>query len=388
MNLRISILLVLALCVSATAAARQPCTSDTRSQPIDQAAVVYNSFGSGPALLLLHGLFADKEQWTPLGCLLAQTGRKVVVPDLPGYGQSVGFGLSAYRLEEQVRLLHELTRRLGIERLDVAGNSLGGAVAELFAKSYPEEVRTVAFLGAPFGYAPWAEPVRQAIFSGINPFIPTTDTELDEELALLFMHPPVLAAERRHALLAGYLTNKQYVQAWNIVNVYAGVLTQMKLAQKPTFIVWGLEDRVFGVVAARDLQRQVAGSELHELHGAGHLLHLENATEIAPMYARFLAAAAKDNSTSHAATGARAWVEASFVCSSGERIEARFDTRRNRVDLVLSGGRRLSLPQAISASGARYANADESIVFWNKGTAAFMQENGVVTQSDCRAVSR
>jgi membrane-bound inhibitor of C-type lysozyme len=81
---------------------------------------------------------------------------------------------------------------------------------------------------------------------------------------------------------------------------------------------------------------------------------------------------------------ARRVIESTFVCSSGERIAAVFDTGSNRVDLSLPDGRKLSLAQVLSASGARYANADESIVFWNKGRTAFLQESGVVTQSDCR----
>jgi membrane-bound inhibitor of C-type lysozyme len=92
-------------------------------------------------------------------------------------------------------------------------------------------------------------------------------------------------------------------------------------------------------------------------------------------------------SVSHATgTGERARrvIENTFVCSSGERIEALFDTESNRVDLFLSDGRKLDLTQVLSASGARYANPDESIVFWNKGRTAFLQEGGVVTQSDCR----
>jgi membrane-bound inhibitor of C-type lysozyme len=83
---------------------------------------------------------------------------------------------------------------------------------------------------------------------------------------------------------------------------------------------------------------------------------------------------------------ARRLIESTFLCSSGERIEAVFDTESNRVDLSLSDGRKLGLAQVLSASGARYANPDESIVFWNKGRTAFLQEGGVVTQSDCRGV--
>jgi membrane-bound inhibitor of C-type lysozyme len=53
------------------------------------------------------------------------------------------------------------------------------------------------------------------------------------------------------------------------------------------------------------------------------------------------------------------------------------------VELTLSDGRRLTLPQARSADGARYANPDESFVFWNVGDTATIQENGTETYSGC-----
>src|SRR3569623_1435103 len=63
---------------------------------------------------------------------------------------------------------------------------------------------------------------------------------------------------------------------------------------------------------------------------------------------------------------------ATFSCDQGKTIGATFYS--NKVDLVLSDGRKLSVPQAMSASGARYANADETFVFWNKGNTAFIEE--------------
>jgi Membrane-bound lysozyme-inhibitor of c-type lysozyme len=55
----------------------------------------------------------------------------------------------------------------------------------------------------------------------------------------------------------------------------------------------------------------------------------------------------------------------------------------DRVSLTLSNGRRITLPHALSADGARYANADESFVFWNKGNTAFIEEQGTTTWSGC-----
>lgn len=75
--------------------------------------------------------------------------------------------------------------------------------------------------------------------------------------------------------------------------------------------------------------------------------------------------------------------DVTFRCDQGKTIGAVFYA--DRVDLTLSDGRSLTLPQAMSASGARYANADESIVFWNKGDTAFITEgaDGPETYSGC-----
>jgi membrane-bound inhibitor of C-type lysozyme len=74
---------------------------------------------------------------------------------------------------------------------------------------------------------------------------------------------------------------------------------------------------------------------------------------------------------------------ATFNCKDGKSIDATFYA--GRVEIRLSDGRSLSLPQAMSASGARYANKDESFVFWNKGNTAFITEGAQAkeTYSDC-----
>jgi membrane-bound inhibitor of C-type lysozyme len=79
-------------------------------------------------------------------------------------------------------------------------------------------------------------------------------------------------------------------------------------------------------------------------------------------------------------------IHARFDCDGGKSIEAAFDNGpKPSVELALSDGRRWVLPQALSASGARYANGDESIVFWNKGNTAFIEEGGRTTYRDCVA---
>lgn len=75
---------------------------------------------------------------------------------------------------------------------------------------------------------------------------------------------------------------------------------------------------------------------------------------------------------------------AMFTCADEKIIIAVFYPGDDKfVDLDLGGDRKMSIPRAISASGARYAKADESFVFWNKGNTAFITEDGVETFKDC-----
>ena len=77
-------------------------------------------------------------------------------------------------------------------------------------------------------------------------------------------------------------------------------------------------------------------------------------------------------------------IRAFFACDGGKTMSAVFTNgTQSSVKLNLSDGRELSVPQAVSGSGARYANSDESFVFWNQGNMAFIEENGKTTYSNC-----
>jgi membrane-bound inhibitor of C-type lysozyme len=82
--------------------------------------------------------------------------------------------------------------------------------------------------------------------------------------------------------------------------------------------------------------------------------------------------------------------QVTYICNDGETIEATFykgqpkpiepgkpPVPSGRVKIVLSDGRNFDLPQTISADGSRYANSDESFVFWSKGDGALVRENNI-----------
>ncbi len=82
---------------------------------------------------------------------------------------------------------------------------------------------------------------------------------------------------------------------------------------------------------------------------------------------------------SNTASSTQPLATAAFACAEGKSIGAAF--YQGSVALSLSDGRTQNLPQAQAASGVRYANADETFVFWGKGNTAFVTEGAAQNQT-------
>lgn len=265
------------------------CGIATQTVALDGGALHYQRAGTGPYILLLHGLFAQKEQWNGVLCRLSAAGYAAIAPDLPGYGQSIEFPLAVYPLDRQVALLRQFVDRLGLARFDLAGSSLGGTIAALYVRRYPRQVRTLAFVGSPLGIIEWSPQVKAAIDQGINPFIPIDLSQFDLEMSLLFVNPPPLPETVKAALVKDYVErNRHYQQVWNIVNLYDTALYPPRRSRIPTLILWGKQDQIFAVEGADRLHRRFPRGKRVEPSDTGHLPLLENAEETAEVYLDFL----------------------------------------------------------------------------------------------------
>lgn len=265
------------------------CEIATAAAPIAGGTVHYSRAGRGPTVLLLHGLFAQKEQWNGVLCALAAAGFDAIAPDLPGFGQSTDFPVTDYDLDRQVELLAALLQALGAGEVDLAANSMGGALAVLFTERHPQTVRRFAFIGPPLGVEDWGPGVQQAIREGVNPFIPIDGPQLDRELALLFAAPPEVPAPVREALIQDYVTrNRHYQQVWDIVNLYDDVLKRPLKVGVPTLILWGESDAIYAVAGAHGLRGQLPHATVVTLPQTGHLPMLERPAETAAVLIPFL----------------------------------------------------------------------------------------------------
>jgi pimeloyl-ACP methyl ester carboxylesterase len=97
----------------------------------------YGDADGRPALLLVHGLSFDRQQWRPVLDELAtiDPGRRVLAVDLPGHGGSPA--RDSYHLDGLVAAIHRTATSAGIEAPFVVGHSLGGALATTYAATYP-----------------------------------------------------------------------------------------------------------------------------------------------------------------------------------------------------------------------------------------------------------
>jgi pimeloyl-ACP methyl ester carboxylesterase len=116
--------------------------------------------GSGPALLLLHGLGCDHTTWVPVIDSLARR-YTVIAPDLLGHGQS-DKPRADYSVGGYANGMRDLLTVLGIDRVSVVGHSFGGGVAMQFAYQFPERTERLILVGSG-GLGPEVSPAIRAI---------------------------------------------------------------------------------------------------------------------------------------------------------------------------------------------------------------------------------
>src|SRR5690349_24663782 len=116
--------------------------------------------GSGPALLLLHGLGCDHTTWLPVIAALSRR-YTVIAPDLLGHGQSAK-PRADYSVGGYANGMRDLLTVLGIDKVTVVGHSFGGGVAMQFAYQFPERTERMVLV-APGGLGPEVTPAIRAV---------------------------------------------------------------------------------------------------------------------------------------------------------------------------------------------------------------------------------
>ncbi|MGQ0698719.1 MAG: alpha/beta fold hydrolase [Panacagrimonas sp.] len=248
-----------------------------------------DSGGTGEPLVLVHGFGGDKDNWTRVARHLRKHYR-IIAPDLPGYGESTAPEGAHYRIDDQVEYLHAFVRKLGLSRVHLGGNSMGGNVAASYAAKHPNEVGTL-WLIANSGITskPPSELRRTLAEGGRNALIPSTREEYRELIAFVMSRPPFLPgafvdvmADR--AIAMHDLRVRQFAELSEDRFDFEKRIANMPIQ---THVLWGEEDRALHVNSVNALMALLPYSSRTIMPGIGHVPMIEAPAETAEDYIKF-----------------------------------------------------------------------------------------------------
>ena len=257
--------------------------------------------GSGPLLLLIHGMAGTCANWESVIEPLA-LNRTVIAPDFPGHGSSAPGG-GDYSLGSLASGLRDLMLALGHERATLVGHSLGGGVAMQFTYQFPEMVERLVLVSSG-GLGPDVSPIlRAAALPGADLFISATagvgsqiGSVLGRGFGALGLRPSADFAEvtRGYATLADPERRKAFLATLRSVVGTEGqrvaALDRLYLAEAlPLLIVWGENDPIIPVEHAREAHAQLPQSRLEIFADTGHIPQLERPGRFIAVLERFLA---------------------------------------------------------------------------------------------------
>lgn len=250
----------------------------------------YLAGGAGEPVILLHGIFAEKDHWVDFARHLGP-GLRVIAPDLPGFGETGRKDGESYDYATQVRRLRELLDALGIARVHLAGSSMGGTIAALFAVQHPERVASVAFIGAPHGIRSLRpSAMDRLIDAGQAPLVVRTAGEFEAMLSLVFARRPFLPGPVLHAARERAIAEAgSDLRIWQVQLADRYLLdAQVARVQQPVLALWGGAEQVFDPSGAEALRARLPAADVQVLPGLGHLPMMEAPAASARAYTAFL----------------------------------------------------------------------------------------------------
>lgn len=245
--------------------------------------LAYDLEGTGTPIVFLHGLTFDRRTWRPILDRLGDTAQCLSI-DLPAHGESAGDPMP---LEQVAAEVHDLVTSLELEDPIVVGHSISGAIAFLYAATYP--TRAVVTVDSGPEVRPIAELVQQLEPILRGPGFAQAWTQFEMTLGLERIPEPMrtLVLEThvvRQDVVVGYWepllqTDPVELQAW-----VDEIVEKMANTEVACLGVFGrpLTD------GERERFGRLSEVEIEELDGAGHFVHLVDPDRFASRLRQFV----------------------------------------------------------------------------------------------------
>ena len=252
--------------------------------------IVYLEGGRGETLLLLHGYGGSKDMWIDFAQLLTPDYH-VVIPDLAGFGESTKRSGENYNIDAQVNRLDRFVQALQLERFHLAGNSMGGTIAALYATKAPQKISTLALL-APWGLqrakrTDWQWRVENY---GENLLLISSPGEFERVTQLCFVKPPPTLGPIKKLVIDQMIADRRFNEkiGWDLFKEALALESFLPMIQAPVLIIWGDHDRLLDVSGAPILEKGLKNHQTLIMKDTGHISMWEKPAETAAVYIGFL----------------------------------------------------------------------------------------------------
>jgi abhydrolase domain-containing protein 6 len=251
--------------------------------------IAYLEGGAGPVVLLVHGYSGEKDHWTRFAKFLTPSYH-VVIPDLPGFGESTKSWKAKYGILDQADRLAGFIEKLKLGPVHLVGNSMGGNIAGALAARKPELVRSLALFDSSGVMPPKKSVMQLAWDRGVNLLLVSNADDYDRVMKLCFSKPiwlpgPVKSYFAEKAVAARPFNRK--VEMDRRAEKYQ-LGPSLGLIRARTLILWGDEDRILDISAVALFERGIKNHVTVIMKKCGHTPMLERPDETAGHYLDFL----------------------------------------------------------------------------------------------------
>jgi abhydrolase domain-containing protein 6 len=255
---------------------------------VDDHKIVYLEGGKGETVVLLHGFALNKDCW-PLFAK-ALKGYHLVIPDLPGWGESSQVQTDRYDMDSQVKRIDRLMEVLHLDKFHLAGQSMGGALTATYGAKHPGKVLTLALMDPAGAPSPKKPEFVTLMEKGVNLLFAENAEDFDKLMALVYATPPFIPGAFKKILVADLAAhnkfNRKIWKDWQPEKF--SLAPVLPLIQAPVLIIWGDKDKITDIGGVAFLKKHLKNSTTFILKDAGHSPMMEKPKESAEAYLNFL----------------------------------------------------------------------------------------------------
>lgn len=247
----------------------------------------------GPPLVLLHGYGGSSADWL-LAARYLTPNFHVIVPDLPGWGDSTRIAGADYGYAAQVDRLHGFVEALHLGQIALAGHSMGGAIAGLYAAKYPKDVAALVLVDSA-GVRFKKNAFVRELETGRSPFDIDDRAEFQHLESMLFADPPSVPPRIQDVFVDRSKQNRAFRD--QVLREITAPDTRFALEPKladitaPTHALWCMQDQIIDPSALDAIRKGLTHSPdigVTELHGCGHMSIMEKPREVASAITHFV----------------------------------------------------------------------------------------------------